>query len=163
MSTETNTAESNTVETYANAEELLAAIQPATGGREILDPATGEVVGRAPEHQVADLEAAIAAAHAAQQGWDALGHDARRALMNQAADAIEANAEALAHLLSREQGKPLNGPNARFEVGGAVAWMRTAAAFDLDPKCSSMTEPPTRKCTTARSASSVPSARGTGR
>jgi len=127
MSTETNTAE-----TYANAEELLAAIQPATGGREIFDPATGEVVGRAPEHQVADLEAAIAAAHDAQQGWDALGHDARRALMNQAADAIEANAEALAHLLSREQGKPLNGPNARFEVGGAVAWMRTAAALDLD-------------------------------
>ena len=112
MSTETNT-----VATYATADELLAAIQPASGGREILDPATGELVGRAPEHEVADLEAAIASAHAAQPGWDALGHTARRALMNQAADAIEANAEALAHLLSREQGKPLNGPNARFEVG----------------------------------------------
>ncbi len=127
MSTETNT-----VATYATADELLAAIQPASGGREILDPATGELVGRAPEHEVADLEAAIAAAHAAQPEWDALGHTARRALMNQAADAIEANAEALAHLLSREQGKPLNGPNARFEVGGSVAWLRAAAAFDLE-------------------------------
>lgn len=127
MSTETNT-----VVAYGNAEELLAAIQPANGGREILDPATGEVVGRAPEHEVADLESAIAAAHGAQQDWDGLGHDARRALMNKAADAIEANAEALAHLLSREQGKPLNGPNARFEVGACAAWMRAAAAFDIE-------------------------------
>ncbi|MDO5744528.1 MAG: aldehyde dehydrogenase family protein, partial [Micrococcaceae bacterium] len=56
------------------------------------------------------------------------------ALLNKAADAIEANAEALAHLLSREQGKPLNGPNARFEVGACSAWLRAAAAFDLDPE-----------------------------
>ena len=127
MSTETNT-----VETYTSAEELLATIQPESGGREILDPATGEVVGRAPEHSVADLETAIGLAHVAQPAWDALGHDARRALMNKAADAIAANSEALAHLLSREQGKPLNGPNARFEVGGAEAWLRAAAAFDLE-------------------------------
>ena len=127
MSTETST-----VTSYATAEELLAAIQPATGGREILDPATGEVVGRAPEHDIADLEAAIAEAHAVQPAWDALGHDERRALMNKAADAIAANSEALAHLLSREQGKPLNGPNARFEVGGAEGWLRAAAAFDLE-------------------------------
>lgn len=127
MSTKTSIAA-----TYNSAEELLAAIQPETGGREILDPATGEVVGRTPEHSVADLEAAIAQAHTAQPAWEALGHDQRRALMNKAADAIAANAEALAVLLSREQGKPLNGPNARFEVGGAEAWLRAAAAFDLE-------------------------------
>ena len=127
MSTKTSTTA-----TYNSAEELLAAIQPETGGREILDPATGEVVGRTPEHSVADLEAAIAQAHTAQPAWEALGHDQRRALMNKAADAIAANAEALAVLLSREQGKPLNGPNARFEVGGAEAWLRAAAAFDLE-------------------------------
>lgn len=129
MSTQTNA-----VASYTTAEQLLAAIQPATGGREILDPATGEVVGRAPEHTVADLENAIAAARTAQPGWDSLGHEERRALLNRAADAIEANAEALAVLLSREQGKPLNGPNARFEVGGAAAWLRAAAAFDLEPE-----------------------------
>ena len=44
----------------------------------------------------------------------------RSELLLRAADAIDANAEALAQLLSREQGKPLNGPNARFEVGGCV-------------------------------------------
>ncbi len=54
--------------------------------------------------------------------------------MNNAADAIEANAEALAVLLSREQGKPLNGPNARFEVGACAAWLRATASFELEPE-----------------------------
>ena len=47
-----------------------------------------------------------------------------------AADAIEAAAEPLAELLSREQGKPLNGPNARFEVGACSAWLRATASFE---------------------------------
>src|SRR3712207_7465049 len=37
----------------------------------------------------------------------------------------------LAELLSREQGKPLNGPNARFEVGACAAWLRATAATPL--------------------------------
>ncbi|WP_345150037.1 aldehyde dehydrogenase family protein, partial [Arthrobacter ginkgonis] len=114
--------------------DLLSAIEPAAGGREIPDPATGEVVGRAPEHTVEDLEAAINAARAAQPGWGALSHAERSAYLNRAADAVEANAEALAVLLSREQGKPLNGPNARFEVGGCAAWLRATASFELEPE-----------------------------
>ena len=51
-----------------------------------------------------------------------------------AADAVERSAEELAHLLSREQGKPLNGPNARFEVGACAAWLRATAATPLDPE-----------------------------
>ncbi|RZU60492.1 aldehyde dehydrogenase family protein [Zhihengliuella halotolerans] len=120
--------------TFATAADLLDAVQPATGGREMLDPATGAVVGRAPEHTAADLEAAIAAARAAQPAWGALTHAERGAAMNSAADAIEANAEALAELLSREQGKPLNGPNARFEVGACSAWLRATASFELEPE-----------------------------
>ncbi|RAG61481.1 aldehyde dehydrogenase, partial [Burkholderia multivorans] len=58
----------------------------------------------------------------------------RNDLLNKAADAIEASAEALAELLSREQGKPLNGPNARFEVGACAAWLRANAAFALEPE-----------------------------
>ncbi|MEV1129967.1 aldehyde dehydrogenase family protein [Agromyces sp. NPDC049794] len=117
-------------ETYAR---LLAEITPDEGERrEILDPATGEVVGHAPVHTVDDLERAVATAKAAQPEWAALGHERRSELMMQAADAIDANAEALARLLSREQGKPLNGPNARFEVGGASGWMRAAAATPLE-------------------------------
>ncbi|WP_438855420.1 aldehyde dehydrogenase family protein [Agromyces sp. M3QZ16-3] len=113
--------------------DLLAEITPQHGERrEILDPATGGLVGHAPVHTVEDLEAAIARAKAAQPAWAALGHERRSELLMLAADAIDAEAEALAHVLSREQGKPLNGPNARFEVGAASGWMRAAAATPLE-------------------------------
>jgi phenylacetaldehyde dehydrogenase len=120
------------METY---DALLASITPVSGEtRTILDPATGEPVGEAPVHTVEDLEHAIAAAAAAQPAWAALGHDARSAALLRAADAVERSAEELARLLSREQGKPLNGPNARFEVGACAAWLRAAAGTPLAPE-----------------------------
>jgi phenylacetaldehyde dehydrogenase len=120
------------METY---DALLASITPVSGEtRTIFDPATGQPVGEAPVHTVQDLEAAIAAAAAAQPAWAALGHDARSAALLKAADAVERSAEELARLLSREQGKPLNGPNARFEVGACAAWLRAAAGTPLDPE-----------------------------
>ncbi len=115
-------------------QSLLTAIAPSVGGREITDPATGAVIGRAPEHTAADLDAAVDRAAAAQPGWAALGHAERTRLLLEAADRVDANAEALAQLLTREQGKPLNGPNARFEVGGVTAWLRTAATTELTPE-----------------------------
>ncbi|WP_029146020.1 aldehyde dehydrogenase family protein [Microbacterium luticocti] len=114
---------------------LLDRVQAPEGqGREILDAATREVIGRAPVQTVADLDDAIARAKAAQPGWEALGHQKRSDLLLQAADAIDARAEALARLLSREQGKPLNGPNARFELGACSAWLRATAATVLEPE-----------------------------
>lgn len=115
-------------------EHLLDVIQPKSGGREIHDPATGAVVGLAPEHNIDDLQAAIAAAHAAQPGWALLSHCERSEYLNRAADAIEIYAEALAELLSREQGKPLNGANARFEVQGCIGWLRATAAMEVGPE-----------------------------
>lgn len=120
------------METY---DALLASITPSSGeSRTIFDPATGTAVGQAPVHTVEDLERAVAAAQAAQPAWAALGHDARSAALLKAADAVERSAEELAHLLSREQGKPLNGPNARFEVGACAAWLRAAAGTPLEPE-----------------------------
>jgi len=120
------------METY---DALLASIAPTSGPtRAILDPATGEVVGEAPIHTLEYLEQAVAAARAAQPAWAALGHDARSAALLKAADAVERSAEELARLLSREQGKPLNGPNARFEVGACAAWLRVAATTPLEPE-----------------------------
>lgn len=119
-----------TTHTYAS---LLEAVTTA-GGRAISDPATGELIGHVAEGGVADLDAAIAAARGAQPAWAALGHAERSAALMRAADAVDANAEALAELLSREQGKPLNGPNARFEVGGCSAWLRATASFELEPE-----------------------------
>ncbi|MBT2597485.1 aldehyde dehydrogenase family protein [Arthrobacter sp. ISL-72] len=120
------------METY---DALLASITPDAGEtRTIIDPATGTPVGEAPVHTVEDLEATVAAAVAAQPAWAALGHEARSAVLLKAADAVERSAEELARLLSREQGKPLNGPNARFEVGACVAWIRAAATTPLEPE-----------------------------
>ncbi|GAB6898755.1 aldehyde dehydrogenase family protein [Kineosporia succinea] len=101
-------------------------------GREIFEPATGSLLGRAPEHTVDDLERAVAAAVAAQPAWEARGHEERSARLVRIADRIDAAAEPLARLLAREQGKPLNGPNARFEVGACSAWLRATAATVLE-------------------------------
>lgn len=103
-------------------------------GRPIPDAATRETIAYAPVHTVDDLDAAIAAARAAQPAWAALGHGERSRILNSIADEIEANAEELAVLLSREQGKPLDGPNARFEVGACAAWTRNAADTPLEPE-----------------------------
>lgn len=111
-------------------ETLLSRItDPA--GREILDPATGDVVGRAPTGTVGDLDQAVYRARAAQPTWAAQSDAERVDLLLQAADAVEAVAEPLAELLSREQGKPLNGPNARFEVSACAAWLRATAGTEL--------------------------------
>jgi phenylacetaldehyde dehydrogenase len=111
-------------------ESLLEAITVADG-REVLDPATGELIGRVPVQTIADVDAAIDRAEAAQPAWAALSDEERVGYLNKVADAIEENAEALVGILSREQGKPLNGPNARFEVGGCVAWTRVPAGTPL--------------------------------
>ncbi|KIQ18466.1 aldehyde dehydrogenase [Rhodococcus sp. MEB064] len=113
---------------------MLDAIAPSDGGRDILDPATGAIVGRAPERTTAELDAAISRARAAQRSWAQLGHRERSSYLDKAADAVDANSEALAELLSREQGKPLNGPNARFEVGACSSWLRTTASFEIEPE-----------------------------
>jgi phenylacetaldehyde dehydrogenase len=113
-------------------ESLLVAIAPTGESRKIFNPANSTLVGLAPVHRVDDLEKAVVAAQKAQKGWAALGHAARSEVMLKVADAIDVHAEALAQLLSREQGKPLNGPNARFEVGRASAWLRVAASISLE-------------------------------
>lgn len=115
-------------------QELLSAIADPSG-REILDPATGELVGKVHESTVAELNRAIEAARAAQPEWAASGHAKRSEYLHRAADAVEANAGALAELLSREQGKPIkNGPNAAFEVGACAAWLRANADTPMEPE-----------------------------
>ena len=114
---------------------LLDAITvPAAEGRAIPDAATGETIGYAPVHGVAELNRAVAAAREAQPAWAALSHAERSAILRRTADEVEAHAEELARIISQEQGKPLNGPGARFEAGGCAAWIRNAADTALDPE-----------------------------
>lgn len=115
-------------------ESLLAAVaaKPGEGEtRAVHNPANGELIAHVPVQSTADVDAAIARATTAQAEWAALSDEQRVGYLEKIAEAIEANAEALAELLSREQGKPLNGPNARFELGGCVAWTRVPAGLPL--------------------------------
>lgn len=109
-------------------------IAPDAQGRPIPDAATREIIGYAPVHTVDDLDRAVKEARAAQPAWAALGHAERSRRLHAIADEIEERADELAHLLSREQGKPLNGPNARFEVGACALWTRAAADTPLEPE-----------------------------
>lgn len=115
-------------------ENLLTAIATDGETRDILNPATGELVGKAPVHTVDDLQRAIATAKTAQRQWSHVPDAERATTLNNMADAIDAAAEPLARLLCQEQGKPLNGPNARFEVGACSAWLRATASFELEPE-----------------------------
>ncbi|MDO5619624.1 aldehyde dehydrogenase family protein [Kocuria sp.] len=114
-------------------DQLLSAVVDPQG-RAVHDPATDEVIGHAPVHDAAQVDLAVDTARKAQPAWGATSHGERSEVLLAAAEAIETHAEALAELLSREQGKPLNGPNARFEVGACAAWLRATASFEMEPE-----------------------------
>jgi succinate-semialdehyde dehydrogenase/glutarate-semialdehyde dehydrogenase len=101
---------------------LAGGWRPAIGGRtvEVRDPATGELVGRSSVAGPADVDAAVQAALAAQPDWAATHPDERAAVLHRAADLIEQRVDAIALLLTREQGKPV--PDSRKEIlfGAAV-------------------------------------------
>jgi acyl-CoA reductase-like NAD-dependent aldehyde dehydrogenase len=110
---------------------LLAAVTAdPDAGRPILDAASRDVVGHAPVQTVADLDAAIAAAAAAQPAWAALGHAERSRLMRLVADDIDASAEELGEIITQEQGKVAGSG----EAHGAAHWLRGAADTVLEPR-----------------------------
>ncbi|MFB8085693.1 aldehyde dehydrogenase family protein [Streptomyces sp. NPDC055992] len=78
-----------------------------TAGFAVVDPATGETFGEAPDMRPDELDAVIGRAHRAWPGWRADPAARTHALLG-AADAVEAAGDSLARLLTREQGKPLS-------------------------------------------------------
>lgn len=112
-------------------DQLLTAIT-VDDGAPVHDPATGELIGKTAQSSSADVDAAVGRAKEAQKSWGALTHAERAGYLHKAADAVNASAEALAEVLAREVGKPLNGPNARFEAGACEAWLRANADFELE-------------------------------
>ncbi len=84
---------------------IAGAWEPASGGTyEIINPATEEPVGVAPEATVADADAAAAAAREALPAWSARPVGERCELMRRAADAIRAKAKELLPLVIAETG-----------------------------------------------------------
>src|ERR1700733_3309305 len=96
---------------------------PAQSGRYIpvTDPATGDVIGSVPNMGCEETYRAIAAAHEAQNKWAGLTAPARGAFLRRWADQMHCHREALARLLTREQGKPL--VEARGEIDYAASFL----------------------------------------
>lgn len=105
------------------------------GGRSVVhddtfavrNPATGGVVGYAPECSRAELDRALGAATSAAAGW-ANDRVARRAGLREGAAALRRSAEELASLLTDEQGKPLT--DSRMEVEWAADCLEYYAALE---------------------------------
>lgn len=95
----------------------------------VINPANGQPFAHAPAAGPAELEAAVAAARAAFPAWRATPIEDRRARLKTAADLIDAHAEALARLFTREQGRPVDA--AKGEILQAAFWMRATADLNL--------------------------------
>lgn len=98
---------------------------------DVFDPATSDLVGTAANATQQDLDEAVAAAQRAFETWSRKSDGELRAACEAVAAKIQEHAEEIAQLLTREQGKPLNGQGSRFELGGAAAWAGYTASLSL--------------------------------
>jgi acyl-CoA reductase-like NAD-dependent aldehyde dehydrogenase len=94
---------------------------------DVIDPATEQVCGRAPDCSSEQLDAAFDAASAAFPEWR-LDIGRRQKAIAAAADLLEQRSDELSVILTGEQGKPLG--QARLEIMYAVQWLRYFAHFD---------------------------------
>lgn len=96
------------------------------GGRdthEVINPADGQVLAQLPLATSEDLDTALAAADRGFRKWRAIDVNVRAGILHKVADLIRERADAIAPLLTMEQGKPL------AEAKGEV--ISCAATFDF--------------------------------
>ncbi len=98
---------------------------PATGGRSfpVYDPADNTLIGQVPDMTLADVEAAVLAAHAAFPAWRDTPAGERAVLLKRWFDLVNANARELGELMTRECGKPLAESLAEIKYGASfIEW-----------------------------------------
>jgi len=118
----------------------------------VINPATTDCLAQAPEASRAQLDAAVAAARRAFDGWQAVPLAQRQALVHCIAGRLEAHHHAFARLLTSEQGKPL--ADAHAEVARCIRWLKETACMGLPDEVLLDTPEawgcPTRCCSTRR-------------
>ena len=92
---------------------------------DILDPATEERIDTIPRGHANDVAVAVAAARRAFEPWAARSPMQRRQFITTAIDRLSLIRDEVAHLLTREMGKPLS--HALNEVNKAMEGMRSYA------------------------------------
>lgn len=95
------------------------------GTWDLVNPATERVIEQVPFGDATDARAAIDAASAAREEWEAMGPFSRAIVLHRAADLIEERADASAVVTTMESGKPL--AQATAEWNSASAYLRFAA------------------------------------
>jgi succinate-semialdehyde dehydrogenase/glutarate-semialdehyde dehydrogenase len=103
---------------------------PALDGRtfEVVDPASGELLAVVPDSGAADARAAVEAAAAALPAWREKTATERARILKRWHALIIERAEALAWLMTLEQGKPLRESRAEIAFGaGHVEWFAEEA------------------------------------
>jgi acyl-CoA reductase-like NAD-dependent aldehyde dehydrogenase len=100
----------------------------------VLNPANEEVVAECPIASKEQLDEAVSAAAIAFKSWSAEPDNVKAEACGNISAAITEHAEELAHLLTLEQGKPLNGAGSRFELGGAAGWAGYTSTLSLPVK-----------------------------
>lgn len=87
----------------------------------VKNPATGETIGTVPRMGAAEAHRAIEAAHRAWPSWRKKTAKERSAILRKWFDLLMANQEALAILLTAEQGKPLS--ESRGEIAYSASFI----------------------------------------
>lgn len=83
---------------------------------DVINPANEKVCARVPKGTAKDIDKAVKAAKKAFPAWAETPVAERQAVISKIADVIAANAEMLARMMTKEQGKPL------AESMGEMAW-----------------------------------------
>ncbi|WP_049720969.1 aldehyde dehydrogenase [Gilvimarinus polysaccharolyticus] len=96
----------------------------ATETLDVLNPTTGELVGKIPAGTIQDAEQALESAKAAQKSWAKRTARDRASLLRKFAAAIRAKTDGLAELLVAEQGKLLS--VAKAEVNATATFIEYA-------------------------------------
>jgi aldehyde dehydrogenase (NAD+) len=99
---------------------------------DVLNPATGQVIGSAPDCTPEQLDAAVAAARKAFPAWSATPIEKRREALLGIAGVLGGNVEELKRLLTSEQGKPHEG--AMGDVLGGAYWCQATSTLEIPEK-----------------------------
>ncbi|MCP5073559.1 MAG: aldehyde dehydrogenase family protein, partial [Rhodobacteraceae bacterium] len=93
----------------------------------IVNPSTEKTFARVPKGTKNHINKAVAAAKRAFPAWSQRPISERQAMVEKMADVVSNNAEMLARLLSKEQGKPM--PEAMGEMGWTEGYLRHYASL----------------------------------
>lgn len=90
---------------------------------EVKNPATGQVIGQIPEHSAADVQDAIGKADSAFPAWSGKLTLERRDILLKWVALIKRDRDAIAKLMTEENGKPLKESQGEIDYGlGFIDW-----------------------------------------